>query len=79
MKIIKIESSGDIYKVTKTPNFIERLLGKKERVDKYRATGRTYSCGGGYVYVDQTGKQLGNIDGWGSDIREAIDRWRNSF
>lgn len=79
MKIIKIEKEINIYSVTREPNFIERLFGVKQRVDKYKSTGDTYSFGGGRVYIDQKGRRLGNTLGYGSSTREAIDCWRRSF
>ena len=79
MKITKIENEGNIYLVTREPNFIERLFGIKKRVDKYKSTGGSYTFGGGRVYVDQKGRELGNTLGYGSDTREAIDCWRRSF
>ena len=79
MKITKIENEGDIYSVTRMPNFIERLFGVKERIDKYKSTGGTYALGGGRTYIDQKGRELGISLGYGSDTREAIDCWRRSF
>ena len=36
MKINKIEKKDGIYFVTKTPNFIQRIFGIKERIERYR-------------------------------------------
>lgn len=79
MIISKIEKEGNIYLVTREPNFIERVFGVKPRVDKYKDTGNTYTFGGGHVYVDQKGNELGNGLGYGSDTREVIDCWRRRF
>jgi hypothetical protein len=35
MKITNIIVYKEIYTVTKTPNFIQRLLGFKEKIEKY--------------------------------------------
>lgn len=79
MKITKIENEGRVYSITFKPNWVEALLGIKEKIKKYKDTGATYSFGGGNVYVDQKGRELGNTIGYGSEIREAIDRHRRSF
>lgn len=79
MKITKIEQEGNIYTVTFTPNWWERLFGYKEKSNKYKDTYLTYTYGGGHVYVNQEGKELSNTHGYGSDIRRAIDNWRRRF
>lgn len=82
MKITNIDrdkENHNIYLVTKTPNAIERLFGYTERIEKFKDTHSTYTFGGGHVYKNQKGEKLGNHWGWGSDIREAIDQWRDSW
>ena len=79
MRISKIECTGYEYSVTRIPNMIERFFGITERVDKYQSTGRSYTFGGGRVYVNQQGRELGNNFGYGCNTREAIDCWRRSF
>lgn len=79
MNISKIEEKKGVYIVTREPSFIERFFGVKKRVDKYKNTGHHYTFGGGSIYVDQEGRELGNSLGYGSSTREAIDCWRRSF
>lgn len=75
MKVTKIEQDGRIYKVTLTPNLIERLFGIKTKIKEVKETWSTYSFGGGNVYVDNKGRKLGN----GNWIGEAIDNHKRSF
>jgi hypothetical protein len=75
MKITNIEEKDNIYMVTFTPNFIERFLGVKEKIEKYRDTGSIYEFGGGHVYRRQDGS---NITNWDS-VGDAIDKWRRKW
>ena len=79
MKIVRISRKENIYFVIRRPNLLERLFGKEQTTTKYKDIGRTFINSGATCYVDQTGRSLGNNFGWGSDTREAIDRWRKSF
>ena len=79
MKITKIEKEGRIYSVTFKPYWLESIFGVKEQVKKYKDTGSNYTFGGGNIYVDQKGRDLGNQFGYGSYIRETIDRYRRRF
>jgi hypothetical protein len=36
MKIVKIESKDGIFYVTKKPNLLEKIFGKKEKVERYK-------------------------------------------
>lgn len=49
------------------------------KVKKYKDTFRVYTFGGGNIYIDQKGRELGNAIGYGSSVRESIDRWRRRF
>jgi len=75
MKISKIEKIDYQYRVTLSPNWLERLFGVKEKVWTFRDSGSTYTFGGGTCYTRSDGKQTGN----GSWIAEAIDIWRRKF
>lgn len=79
MRITDITNEGRIYSVTFKPNWFEKLLGYTEKTKKYKDTFSTYSFGGGCVYVDQEGNELGNNFGYGVDIRKAIDKHRRKF
>ena len=79
MKIVNIELIQGIYHVARKPNRLQKFFNIKSRVDRYKDTGYTYAFGGGTIYRDQKGVDLGNIIGYGSNTREAIDRWRRSF
>ena len=78
MKIKEIkrkENSYYVYEVTFTPNWLERLFGVKETTKEYKHGDATYTFGGGSVYIDKSGKQLGNKN-W---IGEAIDNSRRKW
>lgn len=80
MKITNIEKEGsDVYVVTFTPNWLEKLFGYTEKTKLYKDTYDEYAFGGGHVYVDREGNKLGNTMGYGSDIRKAIDKWRRKW
>lgn len=42
MKINKIEKNGGNYHVTKTPNFIEKIFGIKEKTELYIYKGEVF-------------------------------------
>ena len=75
MRVTKIEQDGRIYKVTLTPNLIQRLLGMKTKIKEVKEIFGTYVFGDGNVYVDKKGRKLGN----GNWIGEAIDNHKRSF
>lgn len=78
MKIKEIKLKKDsycIYQVTFTPNWLEKLFGIKEETKEYKYGDATYTFGGGNVYIDKSGKELGN----GNWIGEAIDKFRRSW
>lgn len=74
-KIKKEEGSYLIYEVTFVPNWIERIFGVKEKIRRFKDTGKTYVFGGQSVYIDESGNELGNY----SSISESIDRWRRRW
>lgn len=77
MKIKKVRETGvnEIYIVTFVPNWIERLFGVKEKEEEYKSTSSTYDFGGGGVYLNRNGKQLGNHN----SVGEAIDRHKRKW
>lgn len=78
MKITKIERDKDSYNVfivTFTPNFFEKLFGVKEKNKKFKDTDSIYTFGGGTVYISQDGEKIENR----SYIGESIDKWRRAF
>lgn len=74
MKITKIERQEDtnIFHVTFSPNWIERIFNVKQKVKKYKDTGSEFTFGGGSVYINENLDQLPN----GSHIGNAIDKSR---
>ena len=79
MKIKEIKRNEkidyDVYTVTLTPNWLEKLFGVKEKQKEYKDCGSIYKFGGGKVYVNKEGEPLGN----GHPIGEAIDNWRRRW
>jgi len=75
MKISKIEQDGMIFTVTLSPNWLERLFMRKERIVKYKRTWSTFVLGGGNVYVNQKGEKVSNWD-W---IGQALDNHIRKF
>lgn len=75
MKISKIEKKDGIYYVTLIPNFFERIFNFKEKVEKYKETGMTYTFGGGTVYIKDDGTKTSN----GDKVGEAIDKWNRAW
>jgi hypothetical protein len=78
MKIKEIKRTKDsyfVYEVTFTPNWLEKLCGVEEKTKEYKDDDGTYTFGGGNVYIDKSGKELGN----GNWIGEAIDRFRRKW
>jgi hypothetical protein len=77
MKISKIEQNkaGDIFTVTFTPNFFERLVGIKTKIKKYKDSGSVYAITNETSYTDENGKRLGCFD----KIVDSINNWRRSF
>jgi hypothetical protein len=69
------EGSYLIYQVTFTPNWLEKLFGVKEQTKEYKDTDATYLSGGGTVYMNKEGNNLGN----GNWIAKAIDRFRRTW
>lgn len=78
MKIKEIKRKPDsfcIYQVTFTPNCLEKLFGVVEHTKEFKDADARYTYGGGNVYIDKKGKELGNRN-W---IGEAIDQFRRSW
>lgn len=78
MKIKKIEANPSlfgVYDVTLVPNWFEKFFGVKEQVFQVKDKGATYMFGGGAVYIDREGNELGN----GHWIAEAVDKHRRKW
>jgi len=74
-EIKKVEGTRLVYEITFRPNWIEKIFGVKEKVKKFKDTGKTYALGGQSVYIDESGDELGNY----SYISESIDRWKRRW
>lgn len=74
IKEIKRKSNG-IFLVTFTPYWLEKLFGVEEKTKEYKDSGYRYTIDNNPVYIDKSGKKLGN----GNWIGKAIDRFRRSW
>lgn len=76
MKIVSIKKEDDLYVVELKPNFIQRLFGMENKINKYKRNPfETYTFGGGSVYYNQKGEELRN----NHYIQKAIDNYRRSW
>jgi len=75
MKIVEITKENDIYTVKQVPNWLERLFGIKEKVEKFKKDNwHKYMFGGG-LYYNQKGEEIGN----GNKVGLALDNYERSF
>jgi len=77
MKIEKIEVIDGIHHVTKRPNIIGRLFGKKTTVERYRTYGKRFH----YAPNDKVFyKENGEIVDWVHDpMHEVLNNFDRSF
>jgi hypothetical protein len=76
MKVVSVKKiDKNIYDVTLKPNWIEILIGLKEKTIQYRETDEYYKLTRGAVYVDRKGKELGVFN----RIGIAIDEFKRSW
>ena len=74
IKEIKRKSNG-IFVVTFTPYWFEKLFGVEEKTKEYKDSGYRYTIDNNPVYIDKSGKKLGN----GNWIGKAIDNFRRGW
>ena len=76
MEIISIERENpEVYTVTLSPNWFEKLFGRKEKIIKVKRDITSRYLFGGNVYILKNGNELGA----GSKIGQAIDKWKKSW
>jgi len=76
MEIISIERENpEVYTVTLSPNWFEKLFGRKEKIIKVKRDITSRYLFGGNVYILKNGNELGA----GSKIGQAIDKWEKSW
>lgn len=75
MAITNIEQDGNIFKVTFSPTWFQKLLGIKEKTEEYKDTWATFMFGDGHVYMKKDGSKLSN----GNWIGTAIDKHRRKW
>lgn len=63
MRVSKIEKTDDVYFVTKSPNFIQKLFRMKETVERYKCNGETFHYFPSHkVFYKSTGEIVGPLD-----------------
>ena len=76
MEIISIERENpEVYTVTLSPNWFEKLFGRKEKIIKVKRDITSRYLFGGNVYILKNGNELGLC----SKIGQAIDKWKKSW
>jgi hypothetical protein len=76
MKISKIEKKDGIYFVTETPNFIQRLFGVKEKIERYRHNGEVFHY---FNHIKVFYHSSGEIVKWDSETCKALNNYERSF
>jgi len=73
---IKIEKINEVYFVTQTPDYFERLFGVKEKVDRYRWEGSVFARFPHIkVFYHESGRQLS----WDSKLTIELNKQENKF
>lgn len=76
MKIQKIEKVNGIYLVTFEPNFIERIFGVKQKVEKYKHSGYRFTLFPSLIsFCHSSGKLLN----WDDKILDALNNFERKF
>ena len=76
MEIISIERENpEVYTITLSPNWFEKLFGRKEKIIKVKRDITSRYLFGGNVYILKNGNELGLC----SKIGQAIDKWEKSW
>lgn len=76
MKITEITKTDNVYTVRFSPNWLGRLFGKKEKIEKFKkSNGVRYLLTGRGVYYNQKGEETGGL----SEIGLALDNYDRSF
>lgn len=76
MKITKIEKIEDTYFVTKSPNLLERILGNKNIIEKYKYSGRLFkSRRKTKIFIKSTGEVIG----YKNKMCKILNNYVNSF
>lgn len=76
MKISKIEKKDGLYYVTKTPNFIQKLFGMKENVERYKCNGEVFHY---FNHVKVFYKSTGEIVSWSDKMCNVLNNYDRSF
>ena len=76
MKIVKIESKDGIFYVTKRPNFLEKIFGKKEKVERYRTNNDVFHY---FNHVTVFYKEDGSIVSISNKMCDVLNNYLRSF
>jgi len=76
MKISKIEKKDGLYYVTKTPNFIQKLFGIKEVIERYKWNGEVFHY---FNHLKVFYKSTGEIIGVDDKMCKVLNNYFRSF
>lgn len=75
MKITNIKKENDVFLVTFTPNFIERIIGLKEQTKRYKHTGGFYEYNMEKCVINENGEMMKATD----KIVQALSNFERRF
>ena len=76
MTIEKIEKKDGIYYVTKTPNFIQKLFGIEEKIERYKTNGEVFTHFQNMkVFYSSDGKLVS----WNDDMCDILNEFDRKF
>ena len=77
MKITNIEQKEGLYYVTKTPNFIEKIFGVKEKTERYKhINGEVFHF---FPNIKVFYKSTGETLSWDDKTCKALNNYLRSF
>lgn len=76
MKVSKIEKKDNLYYVTKTPNFIKKLFGMKEVIERYRCDGDVFYY---FEHIKVFYKSTGEIVNWQDKMSDILNNFDRQF
>ena len=76
MKVSKIEKKDNLYYVTKSPNFIQKLFGIKEVIELYRCKGDVFYY---FDHIKVFYKSTGEIVNWDDNMCTILNNFDRQF
>lgn len=76
MKVSKIQKKDNLYYVTKSPNFIQKLFGMKEVIELYRCNGDVFYH---FDHIKVFYKSTGEIVSWLDEMCTILNNFDRQF